>query len=76
MDVYMIVKKLIGEINPVGETNTDHIRFHNLQEMTQLVDKLLTDMNYVAQNKGREEFSMNKAGQFAGDFLDSIGIVD
>lgn len=32
MDIYKIVKKLIGNIKPVGETNRDEKRLVNLNE--------------------------------------------
>ena len=72
MDNHEIVKKLVGKIYPVGETNADNIRFENLKAMTELVDDLLTDINWVAQQNNRHEYSMNRAGQFAASFLDEI----
>lgn len=70
-----VVRKLVGEIRPAGETNTDAKRLINLEVMTQVVDDLLTDIDEVAtDNKNRYEDSMKKAGKFANDFLDKIGI--
>ncbi|GAI86093.1 unnamed protein product, partial [marine sediment metagenome] len=40
--LYTVVKKLIGNINPVGETNTDNERFENLKIICELTNKLLT----------------------------------
>jgi len=37
-----------------------------------LVDDLLTDINWVAQQNNRHEYSINRAGQFAASFLDEI----
>ena len=75
MTNYDIVKKLIGEINPVGETNTDEIRFKNLQNMALLVEHLLHDINKVSyDNIKREELSIKKAALFAQKFLTSQGI--
>ncbi len=73
MDFHEIVKKLIGEIDPVGETNTDNARFENLKAMTELVDELLSDIYRVAQGNNRHEYSINRAGQFAASFLDEMG---
>jgi len=73
MDFHEIVKKLIGEINPVGETNTDNARFENLKAMTELVDELLSDIYRVTQGNNRHEYSINRAGQFAASFLDEMG---
>jgi len=72
MDIHEIVKKLVGKIYPVGETNADNDRFENLKAMTKLVDDLLTDINWVAQQNNRHEYSINRAGQFASSFLDEL----
>ena len=72
MTNYDVVKKLIGQIDPVGETHTDEKRFRNLTETIDLVDKLLFDLHQVAQNETRHEHSMSKAGKEAADFLKDV----
>jgi hypothetical protein len=74
MDIHEIVKKLVGPIDPVGESNTDDIRFENLKIMTELVDELLTDIDHVASNRDRAEYSMKRAGEHASKFYDDLGI--
>lgn len=75
MNYYDIVKKLVGNITPVGDTNIDKERFENLKNMVDLVDKLLTDIDYVAfTNLNKQEYSMGKAGSLANDFLNRLGI--
>ena len=74
MDIYEVVKKLVGPISPVGETYADNDRFENLKTMTELVDKLVFDINAVVPNKDRVEYSMKKAGEFADKFLTDLGI--
>ena len=74
MTYYEIVKKLIGAIDPIGETNTDEKRLDNLENMTVLVDCLIADIDRVAMNKGKPEYSINKAGEVASQFLDDLGI--
>jgi len=71
MTNYDVIMKLIGPINPVGETNIDNERFENLKAMTELVDQLLDDIDQVSHNnKKRQEASMKKAGKFADNWLD------
>jgi hypothetical protein len=72
MEVYDVVKKLIGPIEPVGEANIDNIRFENLKEMCDLVEKLLSDIQYVVSFKDCSEFSRSNAGKKAEKFLKSI----
>ena len=76
MTVYDVVKKLIGEINPIGETNEDARRFENLEKMVILVDTLIGEIDKVAaNNKNRQEYSLKKSGQFADKYLkDDLGI--
>lgn len=74
MTICDIVKKLIGKIEPIGETNTDNERFENLEAMTILVKELLTDIDSVAFKRKSSQFSIKRAGEFAGNFLDDIGI--
>lgn len=71
--VYQIVRKMVGEINPVGETNEDKARYENLIDMTVLVINLISDIKMVADNnKGRNEYSMKKAGKFSDDFIKGL----
>ena len=76
MNIHEIVKKLIGEINPVGETNTDNDRFENLKEMCDLVDELLNDIDFLHHYKNNHQFSMKRAAEYASKFQDGIGIVE
>lgn len=73
MTIYDIVKKLVGNIEPVGCTQTDNVRFENLENMTTLVELLLTDIDDVAYYfKDRHEDSLLKASKFASKFLNQI----
>jgi hypothetical protein len=76
-DVYDLVKKIIGEINPIGETNADEERFENLKTMTELVDMLLDDIDRVSfKNRDKAEYSMKRASDFANRFLISIKAIN
>ena len=73
MEIYDVVKKLVGEIDPIGESQTDAKRYENLVVMTKLVDQLLTDLDEIAVwNKDRVEHSRRKAGEFAYKFFTQI----
>lgn len=74
IDIYEVVKKLVGLINPVGETNIDNDRFENLKQMTDLVEKLLSDIDWLNSYKNNHQFSMKRSAEFASDFQDSVGI--
>lgn len=70
MEYSRIVKKLIGDVRPVGRTEVDEIRLNNLKEMCHLVNVLITEIDEVAyRNKDRTEGSMKIAGEYASNFL-------
>lgn len=74
MTIYDVVKKLLGAIEPIGESNADEKRFHNLQVTTKLIDKLVFDVAAVAKDKGSYQHSVKKTGVFASEFLEALGI--
>lgn len=70
MEYTKIVTKLIGPIDPVGETNADNERFENLKAQCRLVKELIMRIQYVANsNKNKQEHSMKRAGDYADVFL-------
>jgi hypothetical protein len=77
MDIYEIVKKLTGDISPIGDTDVDNNRFRNMKILMELTDKLIEDLCDVARHeKNKVAFSRKRAGELAHDFLGSIGITD
>jgi hypothetical protein len=72
MTNYDVIKKLLGPINPVGETRTDDERFQNLEETIKVVNSLLFDISQVAVNVDRQEYSMSRAGKTAVQFLKEV----
>lgn len=76
MSVYVVVKKLVGEIRPIGESNVDAERLNNLKEMCQLVEVIIGDIVLVSQNTKRHEHSMKTAGEYATNFLNETLLYD
>ena len=72
MEMIDVIRKLIGPIIPVGDSRADEERFVNLVKTIHIVDKLLFDIDRVSASKGRQEASMNKAGERAMKFLESL----
>ena len=69
--IYQVITKLIGPINPQGETNTDNERFENIKVMTEVTEMLIRDIDDVAyKNKDRQEYSMKRAGEHASKWMD------
>lgn len=72
MTTYEIVYKIIGPIYPLGDSGQDEVRHGNLEEMCDLVEKLLFDINQIAQFKESSERSVKKAGEKADKFLKGV----
>lgn len=68
-EVADLVMKVIGEIEPVGETNTDDARFVHLQILLNTLDILIDEVTFVLPNERRYEASMKKAGKEARTWL-------
>lgn len=73
MTLHEVVKGLIGDINPVGESEVDDERFENLKEHIDLVENLIMDLEAVAKlsklNKEHTEHSKRRAADFANNYL-------
>ena len=66
-----IVKKLIGNINPVGKSEIDTERFENLKQMCELVHDLVILIDDVSfYNRDAREASVRKAADYAKNFLE------
>jgi len=77
LPVYSIVLKLIGPINPVGESHTDDKRYENLRATSMLVENLVSDIQDVVNaNRNAHEASRKKAFLYAKSILETLGIDD
>lgn len=68
--IFEVVSKLVGKVRPIGESNEDEERYHNLKVMCELAEYLLDEIEYISRSySDRSEFSAYKAGQHAKVFL-------
>ena len=68
-----VLNKLIGEINPVGETNIDNERFNNLMTLCSVTESLLYQITQNSiDNKDRSEYSIKRSGEYANEFLRNL----
>ena len=72
MELLEVVQKLTGKIDPIGETNEDSKRLENLKVTCQLVEALLSEINFVARSSHSYEGSVKSAGTYAHGFIRSI----
>ena len=76
MELADVVRKLVGPIEPVGETNTDNARFENLKTLCNIVESLVCDIDRVTYNNiNAPEYSRKRAAEYAFKFeTDTLGM--
>ena len=67
--VIEVIGTLIGEVDAVGETHIDEKRFENLKVAEDVCDELIDRIRYASIDKDRVEYSMNKIGNEAFEYL-------
>ena len=72
MDEYDVITKLIGPIQPTGETFADAKRLRNLETTIDLIQRLIADIRHASVAKCRTESSMKAIGEAAADFLEEL----
>ena len=73
MNLYEIVSKLTGDIEPTGDNSIDLDRLDNLEIYLDLCDSMLTDIQSIAnQYKDSTAASEQNIGERAEDFIKSI----
>lgn len=77
-EVLKVITSLIGDVNPIGETNFDNARFQNLQVLCGVVEELIVVIDNVSwKNKDAHEYSVKRAAEFADNFLSKkLGITN
>ncbi len=67
-----IVQKLVGSINPVGDSSRDTERFENLKIMCDLVEDLLEEIKWVTRSAESYESSVKRSGEYAQKFINNL----
>ena len=75
--IYDVVMKIIGPINPIGETNEDDRRLENLRTFIDLTNRFLANIDDIAGTyKNAREFSKKRAADVCAAFYNDLGIVE
>lgn len=64
-----MIMKLIGEVEPVGDSNIDMKRLENMHRLQELIESLIFEVNYVCAYSDNKEFSMKNIGEDAVAWL-------
>lgn len=62
LNYHEISKKLLGPIEPIGDTNFDEQAYANLENTIYLVEYLIDDIVEVSSNNVSQVHSMKKSG--------------
>lgn len=69
------ILSLIGNVHPVGETNTDDRRYENLKLACEILRNLVNAIREVCvECKEHAAFSINRAGEYACKCLEDLNI--
>lgn len=71
-NIFDITKRLLGSIEPYGDTSIDKDRLENLIQTIELTEKLIDEIILVARYKGDPLFSRNKMGTTADTFISDL----
>lgn len=72
MEIKEIVMKLIGPVQPVGESAIDAERLKNIRNLTVVIDSLLDEIKDASLEASRVEDSMRLIGTHAKSFLNYL----
>jgi len=72
IELHPLVQKLVGAIEPVGQTEVDELRLLNLIDHMGLLDKMVQAAISVSRNANSHEGSVKEAGQYAKAALENI----
>jgi hypothetical protein len=73
MEIHDVVMRLIGPVEPVGETRTDNQRLASLEQLTGLVDGLLEEIRGIAErHEHSHEYSVKRAADLCDKFLRTV----
>lgn len=67
--IFDVVNALIGEVDAVGDSRIDSFHLVHLEKLLELADLILDRIAYASLASTRNEYSMQKIGKTALDWL-------
>ena len=74
MSISEILKKLLGEIEPYGDTTIDGKRYFNIQNYYEALCFIVAKLKASAKLENRNEYSIKKIARECKDILQEFGI--
>lgn len=73
--VIEVLEKLIGPIEPAGETHTDNVRLENLKNYIEVLDHLHTEVDRIScEYEKYHQHSIKEMQQMCSKHIKSMGI--
>ena len=73
MEIYDVIGKLVGPIDPVGESNTDARRLNNLKVQSDLTYRLVqSTIRVFERNRHSHEGSVRLSAETARKYIDGL----
>ena len=67
-----VINKLVGDIEPYGESRHDEIAYDNQEELIYIIRELIGALGANSRYKNRVEYSVKKIGERAHDSLKDL----
>ena len=67
-----VINKLVGNIEPYGESHHDEIAYNNQEELIYIIRELIGDLGANSRYENRVEYSVKKIGKRAHDSLKDL----
>jgi len=74
MSISEILKKLLGEIEPYGDTTIDGKRYLNIQNYYEALCFIVAKLKASAKLKDRQQYSIKQIARECQDILQEFGI--
>ena len=74
MSITDILKKILGEIEPYGDTRIDEERYKNIPNYEEALDFIINKLKASAKLKDRPEYSIHKIAAECEDVLNEYEI--
>jgi hypothetical protein len=72
--LHEIIKKLVGDVMPLGDSSRDSERLKNLETLCGLTNRLITRIEEISiRCKGSHEDSVQRIGNTANKFINQLG---
>lgn len=70
--LYTVVNKLVGEIEPTGDSSVDAARYENLIHLLEFLDLILSDVANIQKYYNSTAYSESKSGKYIRKWMKYI----